>query len=74
MKIIDKRKAQLDPYVAKSFRREAKLLQMVHHPNIVQLYEVIETNENLYLIMELCSGIHKANINRIPVYNINQEL
>ena len=56
MKIIDKKKAQQDPYVAKNFRREAKLLQMVRHPNIVQLFEVIETDTSLYLITELCSG------------------
>lgn len=58
MKIIDKRKAQQDPYVAKTFRREAKLLQMVRHPNILQLFEVIETDTNFYLISELCSGEH----------------
>ena len=57
MKIIDKRKALKDPYVAKNFRREAKLLQMVRHPSILQLYEVIETDSNLYLITELCTGI-----------------
>ena len=56
MKIIDKRKVQQDPYVAKNFRRETKLLQMVCHPNIVQLFEVIETDANFYLIFELCSG------------------
>ena len=56
MKIIDKKKAQQDPYVAKNFRREAKLLQMVRHPNILQLFEVIETDTNFYLISELCSG------------------
>lgn len=56
MKIIDKRKAIQDPYVAKNFRREAKLLKMVRHPNIVQLFEVIETDTSLYLITELCSG------------------
>ena len=61
MKIIDKRKAQQDPYVAKNFRREAKLLQMVRHPSILQLYEVIETDSNLYLITELCSGIYMSH-------------
>lgn len=57
MKIIDKRKALQDPYIAKNFRREAKLLQMVRHSSILQLYEVIETDSSLYLITELCSGI-----------------
>ena len=61
MKIIDKRKAQQDPYVAKNFRREARLLQMVRHPNIVQLYEVIETDSSFYLISELCSGRWRYN-------------
>lgn len=58
MKVIDKKKALQDPYVAKNFRREAKLLQMVRHQNILQLLEVIETDSSFYLITELCSGQH----------------
>lgn len=57
MKIIDKQKAQKDPYIAKNVCEEAELLQMVRHPNIVQLYEVIETDYNFYLSLELCSGM-----------------
>ncbi len=56
MKVVDKKKALQDPYVAKNFRREAKLLQMIRHPNILQLFEVIETDSSFYLITELCSG------------------
>ena len=56
LKVIDKRKAQQDPYVAKNFKREARLLQMVRHPNILHLFEVIETDSSYYLITELCSG------------------
>lgn len=56
MKVIDKKKALQDPYVAKNFKREAKLLQMVRHQNILQLLEVIETDSSFYLITELCSG------------------
>ena len=56
MKVVDKKKALQDPYVAKNFRREAKLLQMVRHQNILQLLEVIETDSSFYLITELCSG------------------
>ncbi len=56
MKVIDKKKAQQDAYVAKNFRREARLLQMVCHPNILHLMEVIETDTSFYLISELCSG------------------
>lgn len=32
--------------------REIKILKKVRHPNIIQLYQIIETNNDLYLIME----------------------
>ena len=56
MKVIDKKKALQDAYVSRTFRREAKLLQMVRHPNILQLLEIIETDNSYYLITEPCSG------------------
>ena len=31
-------------------------MKMVRHPNIIQLYEIIETPKQLYLIMEYASG------------------
>lgn len=64
VKVIDKRKAAQDPYVSRNFKREAKLLQMVHHPNIIQLLEVIETDNSYYLVTELCSG-------KIYLYPVN---
>ena len=71
MKVIDKRKAAQDPYMAKNFRREAKLLKMVKHPNIIQLFEVIETPNSYYLITELCSGEYDINFCNIPVVHIH---
>jgi 5'-AMP-activated protein kinase, catalytic alpha subunit len=32
--------------------REINILRKVRHPNIIQLYEIIETEEKLFLIME----------------------
>ena len=36
--------------------REIHILKLIRHPNIVQLYEIIETPGQLYLIMEFASG------------------
>ena len=56
VKVIDKKKAREDAYVRKNLRREGKLLQMVHHRNIVRLFEIMETENSYYLVTELCSG------------------
>lgn len=36
--------------------REIHILKMIRHPNIIQLYEIIETPKQLYLIMEYANG------------------
>ena len=35
---------------------EIKILKKVRHPNVIQLYEIIETEKELYMIMEYCNG------------------
>lgn len=35
--------------------REIKILSKLHHPNIIKLHSVCETNNELNLIMELMS-------------------
>jgi 5'-AMP-activated protein kinase, catalytic alpha subunit len=36
--------------------REIEILKMIRHPNIIQLFEIIETPHKLFLIMEYVSG------------------
>lgn len=54
IKIIDK--AQLNPTSLQKLFREVRIMKIVNHPNIVKLFEVIETEKTLYLIMEYASG------------------
>jgi MAP/microtubule affinity-regulating kinase len=54
VKIIDKTK--LDKATSKKLFREVKIMKMLNHPSIVRLYEVIDTPEELYLILEYVPG------------------
>ncbi|XP_047676256.1 MAP/microtubule affinity-regulating kinase 4 isoform X2 [Tachysurus fulvidraco] len=54
IKIIDK--TQLNPSSLQKLFREVRIMKSLNHPNIVQLFEVIETEKTLYLIMEYASG------------------
>ena len=36
--------------------REIRILQLLRHPNIVQLYEVLDTPGHIYLVMEYATG------------------
>ncbi|KAL4661026.1 hormonally up-regulated neu tumor-associated kinase-like [Arapaima gigas] len=56
IKVIDKKKAKQDSYVLKNMKREPHIHQMVRHPNVVQLYETLETENSYYMVMELCVG------------------
>ena len=38
------------------FKYENNILIKLDHPNIIKLYEIYETNDYFYLVMELCSG------------------
>merc|ERR1719220_2973078 len=40
----------------KRVAREIHILKLIRHPHIIQLYEIIETPRQLYLIMEYAPG------------------
>lgn len=54
IKIIDKQK--LDPISRDHLFQEVRCMKLVQHPNVVRLYEVIDSPSKLYLIQELGDG------------------
>ncbi|XP_041353009.1 MAP/microtubule affinity-regulating kinase 3-like isoform X3 [Gigantopelta aegis] len=54
IKIIDK--TQLNPSSLQKLFREVRIMKWLDHPSIVKLFEVIETEKTLYLVMEYASG------------------
>eukprot|EP00127_Corallochytrium_limacisporum_P004237 Clim_evm182s157 gene=Clim_evmTU182s157 len=54
VKIIDKT-ALSQTSLGKLFR-EVRIMKMLNHPNIIKLYEVIDTTRTLYLVLEYASG------------------
>ncbi|CAG9770983.1 unnamed protein product [Ceutorhynchus assimilis] len=54
VKVIDKSK--LDEVSKAHLFQEVRCMKLVQHPNVVRLYEVIDTATKLYLILELGDG------------------
>ncbi|XP_053277402.1 serine/threonine-protein kinase NIM1 [Pleuronectes platessa] len=54
IKILDKTK--LDQKTQRLLSREISSMERLHHPNIIRLYEVVETLTRLHLVMEYAGG------------------
>eukprot|EP00760_Papus_ankaliazontas_P023562 PhM_4_TR2067/c4_g1_i2/m.99909 len=55
IKIVDK--AQLaKEHMEEQLKREIAVMKMLNHPNVVKLYEVMQTQNNIYLVLELVTG------------------
>ena len=56
VKVINKRAIAKREYVRKNMRREAVMMQRLAHPCVVQLIEVMETENSFYMVMEYAEG------------------
>jgi calcium-dependent protein kinase len=52
VKIIDKTRVQNIEIV----KREVSIMKDLDHPSIIRLFETFEDHDNVYLVMELCTG------------------
>ncbi|XP_054469069.1 serine/threonine-protein kinase NIM1 [Anoplopoma fimbria] len=54
LKILDK--TRLDSQAQRLLSKEITSMECLHHPNLVCLYEVVETPSRLYLVLEYAGG------------------
>lgn len=52
VKVVPKKAVLVREFVRKNVRREAIVLQKLSHPNIIKMYEVMETENSYYLVLE----------------------
>lgn len=56
VKVVTKKALLMKEYVRRNVRREAIVLQKISHPNIVRMFEVMETENSYYLVLEYADG------------------
>ena len=56
IKIMDKQQILSDDLNKERVLSEIAILKIVRHNNIIKLYEVMETPQKIYLVMEYCDG------------------
>lgn len=54
LKILDR--TRLDSQAQRLLSREIASMESLQHPNVVRLYEVVETPSRLYLVLEYAGG------------------
>lgn len=54
LKILDK--TRMDTQVQRLIHREISSMELLRHPNVIRLYEVVETPSRLHLVLEYAGG------------------
>ncbi|XP_020617262.1 testis-specific serine/threonine-protein kinase 3-like [Orbicella faveolata] len=55
IKILDRRKAP-DDFLKRFLPRELSVIQLLEHPHIIRLYEVLDTGDRVFVVMDIATG------------------
>lgn len=64
IKVLKPEIVEIDPGIVERFEREGEALRKLNHPNIVNILEMIEEDEQHYLVMEYVAGGSLADLLR----------
>lgn len=66
---------------SKKLEREITIMKLIHHPNVLQLYDVYETNKELFLVLEMVEGgelfdylVKKGRLNETEAVGFFQQI
>ena len=81
IKILDKMILSQTPEDYELVRQEISILKIVKHKYIVQLYEILQTPQHIFIVMEYCEGkdlmdyiLHKTRLSEIESLKFFQQL
>jgi len=81
IKILDKTKFFKDEEDINRVQKEIAILKKLKHKNIIQLYEIMESKKNLYIVMEFCEGkelfdyiVKKKKLSEVEACKFFQEI
>lgn len=72
VKVISKSKINQNPILKKLLKTEVTIMHTINHPNILHLYEFLESKNNYYLVLNFCNQgdfevyLKKLKIKKLP--------
>merc|ERR1712137_747123 len=56
IKCIQKAKLEKNSILSRLFQTEMAVMSKINHPNVMHLYEFMETQNNYYLVIQYCNN------------------
>ncbi|CAD8055856.1 unnamed protein product [Paramecium sonneborni] len=62
VKVFDKKRLLINQFEAKKFLKELKIMRCLDNSNLLKFYEIYESNNHIYIILELLRGEKLSSI------------